>query len=121
MERMNMQNRIGEWLDRWCLRLGAANAISQREFAEFITEGLINAGVYHSTVNNWARGKSEPKVSFLLALYARWFHTGDVRQAIAATGLEVVMPEVFGAVIELEIPAEYKMRIERNPGKDRDA
>jgi len=110
-EEMNDMNNIQAWLEGWCARLGVVRAISQREFTKYITDGFVNTGVYHSTVNDWARGMNAPRVSFLLGVYGRWYGEGDIRQEIAKTGLEIVMPEVFGEVITLESPIPHPMKI----------
>jgi hypothetical protein len=66
--------------------------LSERAFAEALTEKLANVRISNTSVNNWRRGKTEPETDFLLTCLVSY---QDWRRDFAEACLIVKLPHVF--------------------------
>ena len=76
--------------------------LTHYEFADAVTEHLVNNNISRVSVTNWANDKSLPSTDFLLlcaVVYTDW------RRVWALDCLKVKLPEVFDSgVMEFKLP-----------------
>ena len=67
-------------------------SMTQEQFADALTESLINTGISRVAVTNWKNGNSSPNTDFLLVCIVAY---SDWRRKFAIDCLKVKLPEVF--------------------------
>jgi hypothetical protein len=79
-----------------------ATELTHQDFADAVTEHLVNTNVSRVAVTNWKNSKAVPNTDFLLlcaTVYTDW------RRVWALDCLKVKLPEVFDSgVMEFKLP-----------------
>jgi len=68
--------------------------MNQGQFADALTDSLVNTGVSRVSVTNWVNGKSSPSTDFLLVCAVAY---EDWRRSWAMECLKAKLPEIFDA------------------------
>ena len=80
--------------------LNSGGGMTHQQFADALTQSLVNTGISRVSVTNWANGKSEPSTDFLLSCVVAYT---DWRRQFANDCLKIKSPEAFDSGI-LKLP-----------------
>ena len=103
---MEENHKISKIVRTTRLQLSVAldRPISQEDFGDLLTEGLVNE-ISRTSVSAWENGKFEPDSDLLWALAVRHYGSRDWRLAFAAECLRAKLPDVFEVgIVNLQTP-----------------